>query len=425
MALKRRATMRYIITALLVVLTTCSTVWAGGAYLTEINNAEVGLASAGWAARAQDAGTVFTNPAGMTRLKQNELYGGIQPMYFSLEFDPDSNTTMSGKDGSASDWINGGSVFYVHDVSEELKLGVGILGYFGLGVDFGDDWVGRYYVTEGGLQGLTFTPAVAYKVNDWLSLGAGLVATYMMFEQKAAMNNPDAPDGSLKMEDSDLAFGANLGALVELNERTRIGLQYLSEAEFDLEDKPRFLGLGPVLEGALGAAGLLNSEIKMSMTAPQAVMLSGFHALNDQWAIMGNVGWQDWSEFGKVRVEVKSTTTTSLTLDNKYKDSWHAALGTQYQLSDPWRLSLGIAYDSSIVDDEDRTLDVPMGESWRFGTAAVYKVRENMELGLAYELMWFGNLKVDVDDGPLTGRVSGEYEDVHMHFINLAFNWRF
>ena len=274
--------MRYVITALLTVLIMSSTVWAGGAYLTEISNAEVGLASAGWAARAQDAGTVFTNPAGMTRLKQHELYAGIQPMYFSLEFDPDSNTTVSGKDGKASDWITGGSAFYVHSISEELKLGVGILGYFGLGVDFGDDWVGRYYVTEGGLQGLTFTPALAYKVNDWLSLGAGLTAMYVMFEQKAAMNNPDAPDGSLKMEDADTAFGGNFGVLVELDEGTRLGLQYLTESEFDLEDKPRFNNLGPVLKNALDAAGLLNSEIDMGMTSPQSVILSGFHKLNDQ-----------------------------------------------------------------------------------------------------------------------------------------------
>ena len=85
------------------------------------------------------------------------------------------------------------------------------------------------------------------------------------------------------------------------------------------------------------------------------------------WAIMGNLGWQEWSEFGKVGVVVTSEDTNSLTIDRDYKDTWHAAVGAQYRVAAPLLLTAGIAYDSSMVDDEDRTLDLPMGESWRFG----------------------------------------------------------
>jgi long-chain fatty acid transport protein len=399
--------------------------WGGGAYLTEISSAEVGLAGAGWAARAQDAGTIFSNPAGMTRIEKNELYLGFQPMYFKLEFDPDSNTSIQGEDGDASDWLMGGSGFYVHSFSDDLKFGVGVLGYFGLGIDFGDKWVGRYYVTEGGMQGLTFIPSVAYRVNDKLSLGVGVDVMYVMFDQKAALNNPDAPDGSFELEADDVAFGVNLGLLYELNDRTRFGLQYISESDFELEDKPDFSGLGPILDSVLGAAGLLDSSIKMDVTAPQSVMLSAYHDLNERWAVMGNIGWQEWSEFGKVRIEVSSIDTTSMTLDSNYDDSWHAALGTQFKASESLLLSLGIAYDSSIVDDDDRTLDLPLGDSWRFGSGVHYKMKDKYELSLAYELWWFGDLEVDVDDGPLTGRVSGEYEKTLVHVFNIGIIRRF
>jgi long-chain fatty acid transport protein len=403
----------------------CGPVWGGGAYLTEISSAEVGLAGAGWAARAQDAGTLFSNPAGMTRIKENELYLGFQPMYFQLEFDPDSNTTVEGEDGDASDWLMGGSGFYVHSFSDDLKFGVGILGYFGLGLDFGDKWVGRYYVTEGVMQGLTFIPSVAYKVNERLSLGAGLDVMYVMFEQKASLNNPDAPDGSFKLEADDVTYGLNLGVLYELNNRTRFGLQYISESDYELKDKPNFKGLGSILESVLGAAGLLDASIKMDVTAPQSVMLSAFHDVNERWAIMGNIGWQDWSEFGKVRIQVSSTDITTMTLDSNYDDSWHAAVGTQFKVSEPLLLSFGIAYDSSIVDDDDRTLDLPLGDSWRFGSGAHYKLKDNLDVSFAYELWWFGDLEVDVDDGPLTGWVSGEYERTLVHVFNFGLIRRF
>ena len=81
---------------------------AGGLYLYELGTPDVGAASAGWAARAQDAGTVFTNPAGMTRLEKSELLVGVQPLYLHAEFSPDANTTTSGGDEDASTWLPAG-----------------------------------------------------------------------------------------------------------------------------------------------------------------------------------------------------------------------------------------------------------------------------------------------------------------------------
>ena len=78
---------------------------AGGLYLYELGTPDVGAAAAGWAARAQDASTVFTNPAGMTRLEKSELLVGVQPLYLHAKFSPDSNTTTSGSDGDASTWL--------------------------------------------------------------------------------------------------------------------------------------------------------------------------------------------------------------------------------------------------------------------------------------------------------------------------------
>jgi long-chain fatty acid transport protein len=53
-------------------------VHAGGIALYEVGPTQTGLASAGYASRADDASTLFTNPAGMTRLKKSEFLTGIQ-----------------------------------------------------------------------------------------------------------------------------------------------------------------------------------------------------------------------------------------------------------------------------------------------------------------------------------------------------------
>jgi long-chain fatty acid transport protein len=95
---------------------------AGGLYPYELGNTEVGLAAAGWSARAQDAAIVFTNPAGMVRLQKSELLVGVQPLYLHAEFSPDSNTSISGSDGDASTWLPAGGVDYVHNLMPKSKL---------------------------------------------------------------------------------------------------------------------------------------------------------------------------------------------------------------------------------------------------------------------------------------------------------------
>ncbi len=413
--------------------------WAGGIYLYEVSNQDVALASAGAAARAQDASTLFTNPAGMTRIDRPQLQVGLQPIYINIKFDPDSNTSPHNRaipngqradDGDARDWLPAGSTFYVHPVSKDLRLGIGVLGFFGLALDYGDNWVGRYYLKEVKLQGFTIMPSVAYRANSWLSVGAGLNAMYGILNQKVAVNNNPLgigtnPDGQLEVDDKVWGFGGLFGILIEPTQRTRFGLTYMTKTKLDFESSADFSGLSPGLEAILGSKGLLGAKLKLPINAPQAVMLSGYHEINDRWAIMGNVGWQDWSQFGKVDVTVSSEDTNTLTVDRHYKDTWHVAAGLQYKISQPWLLSLGVAYDSSMMDDKERTPDVPVGATWRFGAGAKYNVKDNIDLGLAYECDWGGDLPMDINRGPLAGRVSGEYRNTALHFINLALNWRF
>jgi long-chain fatty acid transport protein len=69
-------------------------------------------------------------------------------------------------------------------------------------------------------------------------------------------------------------------------------------------------------------------------------------------------------------------------------------------------------------------VDFPVGEAYRIGTGVQWKVAEAIELGAAYEFMWGGDVPVDQERGPLTGRVTGEYEDMAFHFFALNLSWR-
>src|SRR5512137_131192 len=136
---------------------------AGGIFLYEIGTPDLGLASAGYASRVQDASTVFRNPAGMGFLEGAQFQGGLQLLYGSVEFSPDANTsgrlgTESG--GNAIGALPAGGLFVVVPLSEKFAVGLGGLSYFGLVEKYDHDWVGRYYMQESALLGMSLLPSV-------------------------------------------------------------------------------------------------------------------------------------------------------------------------------------------------------------------------------------------------------------------------
>ena len=399
---------------------------AAGLWLYEGGQPDVGTATAGRAAIANDASTAAINPAGMTRLDQSQMLVGAQPLLLRVKFDVDNGTTTDGSDGgNAGDWVAAGTVSYVHSVSQDFKLGLAVGSYFGLGLDYDDDWVGRYYVTEAEFVTFAANPVAAYRINDWLSVGAGASVVYAELDQKAAINNSldGLPDGELELEESDVGYGFNLGLLVEPREGTRFGLTYRSEIDLDYDDVLEIKDLGPTLSAALG--GVLDAKVDLEMNLPQVVMFSGYHEMTDRLAVMANIGWQEWSEFGKSDIIINSNTTTRLTQDRNYEDTWHFALGMQYRIMDPWLLSAGVAYDESPVEDEDRTPDLPLDRQIRYAAGAQYEWKDNLTLGFAYEYVDLGDAEIDQFRGPLAGRLEGEYDTNEIHFFAFNLQWIF
>ncbi|MEJ2236394.1 MAG: outer membrane protein transport protein [Syntrophobacterales bacterium] len=143
--------------------------WAAGLWLYEAATPDVGTAAAGRAAAANDASIAGTNPAGMTRLDRDQLLAGFQGLAVRIKFDTDSSSFAGGDGGNAGDFVPVASLHYVGSVNPDLKLGVSMGSYFGLGLDYNDDWAGRYYVQEAEFTTFGVNPGVGYRVNNWLS----------------------------------------------------------------------------------------------------------------------------------------------------------------------------------------------------------------------------------------------------------------
>jgi long-chain fatty acid transport protein len=172
-----------------------------------------------------------------------------------------------------------------------------------------------------------------------------------------------------------------------------------------------------------------SNDLDLGVTVPPGVMASFYHELSDQWALLGNFGWQNWSQFGQVEVTLPSS-TASLTAKLNYNDTRHGTLDAQYRLSAPWLLSCGVAYDSSMLDDTNRSPALPLGWSWCFGTGVQYDLSKTAQLGLAYEYLYSGNPNLS-KSGQLPvaiggrGNVNGSYSNMSIQFFSANVTWKF
>ncbi|MFR0693572.1 OmpP1/FadL family transporter [Enterobacterales bacterium AE_CKDN230030158-1A_HGKHYDSX7] len=405
--------------------------WAGGILIYEAGQEGNGLANAGAAALTNDPSVLMSNPAGIAELKGTQISANAQVILGDIHFSRDNGNQFSGNEGgNALQYLPGASLFISHQVDERSAIGFGMYGNFGLALDYDDDWAGRYFTQEAAVIGVSLQPTLAHKFTDNLSIGIGPRIVYGYYRTEVAINNNllglrDRPDGQLEYKDTDVGTGVNLGLLYQLDPRTKIGLAYTSKVKLEFKDSPDVRNVSnPLINAALHRADV--NSLELDMNVPQTVLLSVTHDLDPQWKLLGSLGWQDWSDFGEIGVEVDANAGgVDTTVNRKYKDTWHASVGAQYQATKQWRWSMGLGYDSSAVDDKDRTVDNPMGETWRLATGVNYQIDEGLDLHLAYTLAWLGNMDDEQTKARSGTTLSGTYRNAALHIIGGGATWRF
>ena len=377
---------------------------ASGLYFYEIGTEDTALAGAGQAARAQDASTIVTNPAGMTRLPDHMFTGGLQAMDGDISYKMDEGSRGKSP-GDIMRIFPNASAFYSQKINDDLFAGIGLYGNYGLGTDYGN-WAGDRLIKKSTMAALTVSPSLAYKLNDRLSIGGSVNVNYGFL---SLTRNVDGDDETEK--DHDWAMSYRLGLLMVLTDQTRAGMTWTSKTEydFDIDAKARFPNL-PNVEYDL--------PISAQVRAPQQIMLSLVHDINQQWSVMGDLGWQDWSQFGSPQVSVSGQ---DIDKANRLKDSWHTALGVQYRPTEQWRLNAGVAFDSTIYESQsDVALTLPTGDEWRFATGAQYQVTPQSNIGFAVSYLHIQSSRVQSP-----ALLKGRYDNPYLWFASVNYSYQF
>lgn len=374
-----------------------------GLYFYEIGTEDTALAGAGQAARAQDASTIVTNPAGMTRLPDHMFTGGAQVMDGHIKYDMDNDNRRG--PGNVMKLFPNASGFYSQKINDNLYAGIGLYGNYGLGIDFGS-WAGDRLVKKSTMVAMTLSPSVAWKLNDRLSVGA---STNLNYGFLSLTRNVD--DSNHKETDHDWAMSYRLGLLMALTDQTRLGLSWTSKTDYHFN-------INATTHLPPDGSTQYHLPISAQVRAPQQLMLSLVHDLNQQWSVMGDLGWQDWSQFGSPGITVAGHTSDKT---NRLHDTWHTALGVQYRPTVDWRLNAGVAYDSSVYRNQgNAAMTLPTGDEWRFATGAQYQLNPNSNIGMAVSYLHMQSARVS---SPAV--LSGSYNHPYLWFASVNYSYQF
>ncbi len=404
---------------------------AAGFALIEQGVSGLGNAYAGAAASAEDASTIFFNPAGMTLLDGQQVVAGLHIIKPSTKFTDNGSSASGSNGGDAGNLGLIPNLYYVADIGNDMKLGLGIGVPFGLSTEYDDDWQGRYQAIKSSVEAININPSFAFKVNPQWSIGLGANIQYFKAELTSAVDfssvcigtlgaancvgsglvTPQTPatDGFADITGSSWGFGYNLGVLFIPSEATRIGLAYRSQVKQSLDGDADFtLPAGTTLP-ALLAPAFANTDISGSIDLPSTLSLSLFHQFNDTWALLADVTRTGWSSYQELRIEYDSGRPPSVE-ENKWEDNNRYSIGVNFTPNQTWIYRAGVAYDETVVPSAElRSARIPGNDRTWLAVGLGYRMSHNLAIDVGYAHLFVKDADID-RVGATNDLLRGSYE---------------
>jgi long-chain fatty acid transport protein len=338
---------------------------ASGFALIEQSSSGLGNAFAGGSASAEDATTVFYNPAGMSRIDGKQLVVAAHAITPSAKYTSSSGVASGGDAGGTAVIPN---IYYTMELKPGLKAGVGLNVPFGLETNYPLGWAGQNQAIKSKLETINLNPSISYQVNEALSLGLGVDYQHITGE----LSNYGGPVlGTSVVKGTDNAWGYNLGALYNVDEKTRIGVAYRSAISYKLS--------GTVTTSLPFANGPVTLDVKL----PDSWSFSAVHKMNDTYEVMADISRTNWSTFKQVNVLNSAGTSISNTIEN-WKDTMRYSVGATHTYNEQWKARAGLAYDEAPVPDANRTARIPDNNRTWLALGGQYKPAKDKAIDFGY-----------------------------------------
>ncbi|HET9715287.1 MAG TPA: OmpP1/FadL family transporter [Pseudolabrys sp.] len=336
--------------------------------------------------------SMFWNPATMTQvpgIQSETALTGILPHATHTPLPGSSLAVFGGAPNSGESALVPAG-YFSWQIMPNIWLGMSTNAPFGLSVSFPDLWAGRNYGADTTLKTYTATPSIAWQINNWISVGAGVQIQYADARLQSGLL--PAFGSNAILDGAGWGFGFAAGVTFTPWRNTTIGLGWRSAIDQDINGSLAVTSPLP-----LTTPGSVNVTVDL----PDIVTLGIRHHFDDRWTFMGTVEWSNWSRIGTAVVTQPNGLPATIggsavTLPFQYDDGWFFSIGSEYRWSDRLTLRSGIGYEISPISDQVRTPRLPDNDRFWLSVGASWEVWKGFSFDVAYSHLWVKDPDINI-----------------------------
>ncbi len=366
-------------------------------------------------AHTEGAGSNFYNPALLPDLEGTQISMGTLPIKVSSDYK--SERTGNHAD-TKSNVVYPSFLFLSHKINDKFSAGLGVNNVFGLGIEWPDDWEGRYISTKSELTIFNINPNIAWKVTEKLTLAGGfdVLLGNCVFEQKIPSI---AFDGVQKIKLDGEGYGFNLGMLFRVTEKLAIGMSFRSRIKLKLDGDIKFKGVSTVF--------FPDRKVKLDMDLPACIFTGISYKLSEKIIIEIGSKWEGWSTYKQLNLKFNSPIPalgagTSYKIKKDWKDVYSFNVGMKYKIDPTLFISTGYQHEGNPVPSHtfDPSVPVAAKDELAFG---VQKTFDKFIVALAYNYQKYRSMQknnnvVGFSSDPANGKFDA---DIHIGGITVMY----
>ena len=338
-----------------------------------------------------DATAAYYNPSALMLLKNPQIIalgsiGSTQTQFIGQSLQLATSYTQYGTSNALINTIL--PSFYLGiPVTKDLTFGFAVIAN-DFQVNIEDHSILRYAQSNNRIQDIDLVPAVGFKLNKFISLGAGLNRSHAHFILHPLTGLPglNQPDNQSTNQSSGDSWGWDLGFLLKPTKASTLGFNYRSAITYGMNGQSTFTGY-PIIT---------SNQYDFNYWTPARSIFSISHFITPQFGVIGTAQFIQWSIFKDITIHNIASRVGILPVEKVYynfKDTWLITVGGNYRISSNWIIRTAGSYTQSPSNGK---FQIDTGDSITLGASLGYTISKHIILDCSYAHAFMKNKNIQV-----------------------------
>ncbi len=342
-----------------------------------------------------DATASYYNPAALMLIKNPQIIFQGSVADFRTQFNGQTTSVSTGitNAGSSSSDSRYYSPSFYFGIPATNRLIIGLAVVSNTATRNADETsILRYVQANNTIEDYDVVPALAIKLSDYFSVGAGVNFSYANFNLQPITGFPGSniADSQSNNKSDGMGIGGNVGFLFKPDSVTLIGFDYRSMTTYHQSGRSVFSGPPEVN----------SNNYHFTLSTPARSIFSINHFVNKQLGFIGTIQRIQWSTLTNIHVHgianLSGTTPAILdgTIPYYLRNTWSFTLGTHYRFTPKCILRFAGSYNQS---PSNPYYQIANGGSIVVGASMGYEINQAVTIDGSYAHAFMLNQNININ----------------------------